>query len=87
MMVDQADVLERAGNAISRSPHLMNKKIRLKMEGDCVQILGTVSSFFEKQIAQETLRPIVTPLRIENDLVVQWTETQTSSYELEACVG
>lgn len=85
MMVDQADVLERAGNAISRSPYLMNKRIRLKLEGDCVQILGAVSSYFEKQIAQETLRPIVAPLRIENDLVVHWADTHATSYELEAC--
>jgi len=87
MMVDQADVLGRAKDAISRSPHLMNKKIRLKLEGDCVQILGTVSSYFEKQIAQETLRPIVTPLRIENDLVVRWNDRQANSHELEACLG
>jgi hypothetical protein len=71
MMVDQADVLERAQQAISHSPHLMNKKIQLKLERDRVQILGIVPSYFAKQMAQETLRPIVTPLRIDNALVVR----------------
>ena len=86
MIVDQAEALERARIAISRNPYLMNKKIRLSLEGDCIQILGTVSSYFEKQIAQETLRQIVTPLRIQNELVVCWSPAG-AAFELEACAS
>ena len=87
MLVNQADVLECARSAIARNPHLLNKKIRLNVAGDCLQILGTVSSYFEKQIAQETLRPIVSPLRIQNDLIVRWNTTEASAMELEVCAS
>jgi osmotically-inducible protein OsmY len=70
MMVDQADVLERAGFAISQNPHLAQKNVQLRVDGDCVKLSGNVATFFQKQMAQETLRSIVTPLRIENELIV-----------------
>ncbi len=87
MKVDQADVLERAVSAIARSPHLINKRIRVTVDGDCIRLQGTVGTFFEKQIAQETLRLVVAPLRIENDMVVSWGGTPASRERELECVG
>lgn len=86
-MVDQAEVLERARSAIARNPHLINKRVRVMVDGDCVRLLGAVSTFFEKQMAQETLRLIVAPLRIENDLVVSSWKSAESRMELVACLS
>jgi hypothetical protein len=72
MTVDQASVLERAGSAIQNNPYLMQKKVRLTVDGDCLCIQGNVSSYFQKQMLQETLREIAKPLRIVNEVVVSY---------------
>lgn len=85
MKVDQAEVLERAVSAIARNSHLNNKRIQITVDGDCVRLQGTVGTYFEKQIAQETLRTVVAPLRIQNDVEVNWSPTlRTPELELEA---
>lgn len=72
MTVDQADVLERAGSAIAKNPHLAQKQVRISLDGDCVRVRGHVSTYFQKQMVQETLRSVVKPLRIENEVTVVW---------------
>lgn len=66
----EAVVLERAENALASSPHVADKQVRLSVEGDCVRVDGVVSSYFQKQMVQETLRHVVEPLRIDNELQV-----------------
>jgi osmotically-inducible protein OsmY len=51
---------------------LNQHQLHIKTEQGHVTIEGTVKSFFEKQIAQETLRKIEGVESIENQLEVTW---------------
>ena len=70
MTVEQIEVLARAGTAIAQNPYITDKRVQLTLDGDCLRIVGNVSSYFQKQMVQEALRPIIASLRIENDLIV-----------------
>lgn len=59
-------------DAVVHSPHLNHRQLHIKTEHGRVTIEGTVKSFFEKQIAQETLRKIAGVESIENQLEVTW---------------
>ena len=46
------------------------KKVRVEVHDGLVCLHGRVSSFYVKQLAQETLRPYAIGLKIDNHLVV-----------------
>jgi len=58
--------------AITNSPYLTGKKLRFEMQDGHVVLQGRVTSFFQKQMAQEALRKIDGVERIENQLEVTW---------------
>jgi osmotically-inducible protein OsmY len=57
-------------DAVVHCPHLNHRRLHIKSDQGRVTIEGTVKSFFEKQIAQETLRKIEGVESIENQLEV-----------------
>lgn len=59
-------------SAINANPYLTGRKLRFEAEAGRVVLRGTVSTYFQKQMAQEALRNIDGVQEIENQLEVSW---------------
>jgi osmotically-inducible protein OsmY len=70
-MVD-AHLLDRAQAALSRSPHLARKRLKLAARQGRLTLEGVVDSYYQKQMAQEALRKIDGVEAVENLLEVHW---------------
>jgi osmotically-inducible protein OsmY len=66
-------------SAIGRSPHLKSRKVRFEAHEGRVVLRGTVSSYYQKQMAQEVVRRLQGVERIENELEVDWTSAAVGS--------
>lgn len=66
------DLIHRVDSAIRTNPHLNGHKVFCKEDSGIVVLHGRVSSFFQKQIAQETLKRLDGVERIVNQLEVDW---------------
>ena len=64
---DQVEII------LSANPYLTHQKLQLETERGRVVLRGVVRSFYQKQMAQETLRHIDGVEEIENLLEVAWT--------------
>jgi osmotically-inducible protein OsmY len=51
----EASLEERVGFAVDDSPYLAGSNISLEQSTQCVVVRGVVGSYYEKQMAQETL--------------------------------
>lgn len=75
-MVDRAlteqRLQERIQTALSSNPHLPGKRVYCRTDGGQVTLSGNVSSYFQKQMAQEAVRRLDGVLQIENLLEVKW---------------
>lgn len=60
-------------DAVVHSPHLNHRQLHIKTEQGQVTIEGTVKSFFEKQMAQETLKKVEGVESIKNQIEVSWS--------------
>ncbi len=58
--------------ALQNSPYLGFRKIEVCQNADQIILTGRVDSYFEKQIAQETLRCVEGIGQIDNQLEVCW---------------
>ena len=58
--------------AIEANPYLLGRKLRFEAEQGRVVLRGMVSSYFQKQMAQEALRHLQGVREIENQLEVNW---------------
>jgi len=56
--------------ALSRNPYLVGRKLRFETEQGRVTLRGVVRSYFQKQMAQESLRRIEGVAEIHNELEV-----------------
>lgn len=65
-------LLERLEEAISRSPHLFGRKLGYEADAGTVVLKGTVTSYFQKQMAQEAIRRVDGVQLIDNQLEVDW---------------
>lgn len=65
---------ERVAQAIQMAPHLSQRRLRFETHDGHVVIRGTVSSYFQKQMAQEALRNLEGVRAIDNELEVIWTD-------------
>lgn len=63
----------RINSAVIHNPHLNHRRMRIRNDAGRITIQGSVQSFFEKQMAQETLRKIDGVESIENRLEVTWS--------------
>jgi osmotically-inducible protein OsmY len=59
--------------ALQESPYLSGRQLRFETQDGRVVLRGTVSSYYQKQMAQETLRRVDGVSHIENHLEVNWT--------------
>ena len=62
--------------ALGDNPYLRRCHVWCELRGDCVVLLGSVGTFFQKQMAQETLRPWTRQLRIDNRIAVTSPSTR-----------
>jgi osmotically-inducible protein OsmY len=70
-MVD-TQIVDRARTALERSPHLARKQLRLESRAGRLTLRGIVDSYYQKQMAQETLRKVDGIQAIDNLLEVHW---------------
>jgi osmotically-inducible protein OsmY len=61
---------DRIGRALERHPHLFGHRVRYELREEEVVLTGSVRTYFQKQMAQETLRTISGITRIVNELEV-----------------
>ncbi len=62
----------RIDSAIRQNPYLSGRKLRFETEEGRVVLRGIVSSYYQKQMAQEALRRLDGVSQIENLLEVNW---------------
>jgi osmotically-inducible protein OsmY len=63
---------EQIDDAIRRSPNLARHKVRFETHEGRVVMRGEVGTYYQKQMAQETLRRVPGVEHIENRLEVLW---------------
>ena len=67
-----AHLLDQVRLAIHADPHLARRNLHFEHSGRRVTVRGTVESYYQKQLAQETLKRIDGVEEIENRLAVCW---------------
>lgn len=60
----------RAADILRQSPHPLLRDLEVKETSDGIVISGTLPSYYLKQMAQETLRPILDGRKLENRIYV-----------------
>lgn len=65
-------LIDRAQAALERNPHLARKRLRLEATHGRLTLHGVVGSYYQKQMAQETLRKLEGVAVVENLLEVNW---------------
>lgn len=63
---------DRVFDALSMSPHVPSHNVRIEAAEGRVVLSGSVSTFFQKQMAQEAIRRIDGVEQIDNLLQVNW---------------
>ena len=66
------ELLQRVDSAIKCSPHLVGHQVFCQEESGIVVLHGKVRSFFQKQMAQETLKHVLGVEKVINELEVDW---------------
>jgi osmotically-inducible protein OsmY len=68
-----APLFDRIHCALSTSPHVLSRQVRVEEAAEGRVVLkGNVTSFFEKQMAQEAIRRVDGVQLIDNLLEVTW---------------
>jgi osmotically-inducible protein OsmY len=72
MIETQLPLEDKVLSALVHNPRLANKNLRFEAEEGRVTLRGVVRTYYEKQIAQESIRHIEGIDHIENELEVTW---------------
>jgi osmotically-inducible protein OsmY len=72
MPATQSLLAPRIDQAIQTSPYLNGRLLRIETDGSRVVLHGSVESYFQKQMAQETVRRVEGVEQIDNCLEVLW---------------
>jgi len=64
---------DRVLTALERNPYLARRNLRFETHQGRVTLRGVVASYYQKQMAQETLRHIDGVAEISNELEVCWS--------------
>lgn len=64
------DLSSRVHNALHRGPHFFTVNVRAELQDDEVVLTGTVGSYYQKQLAQESVRKVPGIGRVRNELTV-----------------
>ncbi|MGE0608034.1 MAG: BON domain-containing protein [Pirellulales bacterium] len=59
---------------LGQHPHLNRRWLRFETDAGRVTLKGTVSSYYQKQMAQEAVRRVHGVCAVENQLQVAWPE-------------
>jgi osmotically-inducible protein OsmY len=70
MIVESMNFQQRVDSAVHRSPHLMGRRLLVAANEGRVTLQGVVSSYYQKQMAQETIRRLDGVECIDNRLEV-----------------
>jgi hypothetical protein len=70
MSKPNASLYDRVSSALRHSPHLAGHHLRTKTRDGHVVLHGAVSTFYQKQMAQEVIRRVDGVQRIANEIVV-----------------
>lgn len=66
------ELLQRVDSAIRGNPHLAKHRVFCQEESGIVVLHGRVRTFFQKQMAQETLKRLAGVEKVINELEVEW---------------
>lgn len=72
------DLRQRVDSAIKGNPHLTRHRVFCQEESGIVVLHGRVGSFFQKQMAQETLKRLDGVEKVINELQVDWLASASS---------
>jgi osmotically-inducible protein OsmY len=64
---------DRVMTALEKNPYLPGRQVQFEAQQGKVVLRGVVGSYYQKQMAQETLRRIEGVNHIENLLQVHWS--------------
>jgi osmotically-inducible protein OsmY len=64
------DLRSTVESALARSPYLSGKNLRFEFHEEGVVLRGVVRSYYQKQLAQESLKSIAGLPRIQNEIEV-----------------
>ena len=64
---------EKVSTALRQSPYVQSRNLRFEASEGRVTLRGQVSSWYQKQMAQETLLRLDGVERVENQLEVCWS--------------
>jgi osmotically-inducible protein OsmY len=67
---DPHELRELIESALSRSPYLSGRQLQCEVCDEDVVLRGVVHSYYQKQLAQESLRAIEGVTRIRNEIEV-----------------
>ncbi len=70
---------DRVMSALDSNPYLSRRKLRFETQEGRVILRGEVSTFFQKQMAQESLKQIEGVDEISNELEVIWDKEAVSA--------
>jgi osmotically-inducible protein OsmY len=71
-MADAALLADRVSSVLARNPHFSHRNLRCEAADGRVVLRGVVRSYYQKQMAQETLKSVDGVIEIENHLEVSW---------------
>jgi osmotically-inducible protein OsmY len=72
-MIDTLPLDDRVCTALDRNPYLGARTLRFETAEGRVTLRGVVRSYFQKQMAQESLRHVDGIHEIANELEVCWS--------------
>ena len=75
MPTSHAPLESLISTAIADHPHLKRRKVHFEAQQGHVVLRGVVNSYYQKQLAQETVRHLHGVDSIENRLEVDWAIT------------
>jgi osmotically-inducible protein OsmY len=71
-MIDSSPLEARVHCALEGNPYISYRTLRFETSEGRVTLRGTVGTFFQKQMAQESLRRVAGVHEIANELEVCW---------------
>jgi osmotically-inducible protein OsmY len=71
-MIDMMPLDDRVLSALEQNPYLTNRNLRFETQQGRVILRGVVNTYFQKQMAQESLRNVEGVAEIANELEVAW---------------
>lgn len=69
---EPSELHHRVSKALARNPYLNRRRVRAEASNGCVRLEGVVTSYYQKQMAQEMLRSVEGIDAIDNRIEVTW---------------